>query len=67
MLVLTRKERERLFIGPDIIVTICDVERGKVRVGITAPRHVSIYREEAVTGPADPRLLPMPHPEADHG
>jgi carbon storage regulator len=67
MLVLTRKERQRLFIGPDIIVTVCDVERGKVRIGISAPRHVPVYREECVTGPADPRLLPTPQPEAGHG
>lgn len=46
MLVLSRKLGERIYVGEDIIITIVDVDRGKVRVGIQAPRDVPIYREE---------------------
>ena len=46
MLILARKRNERILIGNDIIVTITDIERDKVRVGIEAPRGVSVDREE---------------------
>ncbi len=46
MLILTRKVGEALIIGDDITVTICAVKNSQVRVGIKAPRHVEIHREE---------------------
>jgi carbon storage regulator len=46
VLVLSRKESESLKIGPDITVMVVSVERGKVRLGITAPRSVPVYRTE---------------------
>lgn len=46
MLVLTRKVGDRIFIGDDICITVVNVERGKVRVGIDAPRSVGIRRGE---------------------
>jgi carbon storage regulator len=46
MLVLSRKEKERLMIGENIVVTIVGVFGGKVRLGIEAPAEVSIRREE---------------------
>jgi len=46
MLVLTRKIGERIFIGDDIILTVVDIERGKIRLGIEAPKEVPIWREE---------------------
>ncbi len=46
MLVLSRKLGERIFIGEDIVITLVDIDRGKVRIGIQAPRDVPIYREE---------------------
>jgi carbon storage regulator len=48
MLVLTRKLTEKLFIGDDICVTVVSLEGGKVRLGIEAPREVSIVRAELV-------------------
>lgn len=48
MLVLTRKLGERVFIGEDIAVVVVDVDRGKVRLGIEAPRGVAIFREEVL-------------------
>lgn len=46
MLILTRKKNETLRIGEDILVTIVDVQGDQVRLGITAPREVSILRQE---------------------
>ena len=46
MLVLTRKAGERIRIGEDILVTVLEMTKGSVRLGIEAPRQVSIYRHE---------------------
>ena len=46
MLVLSRKEKERLIIGENIIVTIVRLTGGTVRLGIDAPHEVQIQREE---------------------
>ena len=50
-LVLTRQRDESFMIGDDITVTILQVDGGKVRVGILAPRDVKILREELYTAP----------------
>ncbi len=46
MLVFTRKKDESLIIGNEIEVTILSVGSGNVKVGITAPRHISVHRQE---------------------
>lgn len=46
MLVLTRKKHERLLIGDDIVLTIVEIKRGSVRLGVEAPRDVRIMRQE---------------------
>lgn len=46
MLVLTRKVGEKLKIGDDIVVSILDVTGGNVKVGISAPRSLPIFRLE---------------------
>jgi carbon storage regulator len=56
MLVLTRKLMEKLFIGEDICVTVVRLEGGQVRLGIDAPRHVSVVRAELVPNRPAPRL-----------
>lgn len=48
MLVLTRKESQRIRIGDDIVITIAKIDGNKVRVGIDAPAEVSIVREEII-------------------
>jgi len=48
MLVLSRKPQERIFIGDDIIVTVLESDCNKVRLGIDAPTHINIVREELV-------------------
>jgi carbon storage regulator len=46
MLVFTRKKGESLVIGNEIEVTILSVGTGSAKVGITAPRHISVHRHE---------------------
>lgn len=46
MLVLSRKVGERIFIGENISVTIVRVAQGVVRLGVEAPAHLPIVREE---------------------
>jgi carbon storage regulator len=46
MLVFTRKKGESLVIGNEIEVTILNVGSGNVKVGIKAPRHISVHRHE---------------------
>jgi carbon storage regulator len=61
MLVLTRKLMERLFIGDDVCVTVVRLEGGQVRLGIDAPRHVSVVRAELVPDRPVPRYGPAPY------
>jgi carbon storage regulator len=46
MLVLQRKFGEKILIGDDIVIEITYLDRGRVRLGITAPPDVRIDREE---------------------
>jgi carbon storage regulator len=46
MLILTRKPGEAIRIGPDIVVTVLGVNGQQVRLGIEAPRDVTVHREE---------------------
>ena len=46
MLVLSRKLGEKIFIGENICITVVDIDRGKIRLGIEAPNYVPVDREE---------------------
>ena len=46
MLVLTRKPKQQLMIGDDIIVNVVEVQGDNVRIAIEAPREIKIYRGE---------------------
>lgn len=46
MLILTRKAGESLVISDDVIVKVLEVRGDHVKLGITAPREVSVYRQE---------------------
>lgn len=46
MLVLSRKKHQSIKIGNDITITIVEVDGGKVRLGIDAPKEVKVHREE---------------------
>lgn len=46
MLVLTRKTNQSIMIGDEVEVTVLAVSRDKIRLGITAPKEVPVYRKE---------------------
>jgi carbon storage regulator len=46
MLILTRRAGETLMIGDDITVSVLSVRGSQVKVGINAPRTVTVHREE---------------------
>ncbi|MGE5195379.1 MAG: carbon storage regulator [Deltaproteobacteria bacterium] len=61
MLVLSRKPGERILIGSDVKITVIRIGPNSVRIGIDAPGHLNIVREElclndnqaALAGPAE--------------
>ena len=46
MLVLTRKTGQKIIIANDIEITILETKGESVKIGIEAPKHITIYREE---------------------
>ncbi len=46
MLIITRKKGQSLMIGDDIEITISKIEDGSVKIGINAPKNVTILRKE---------------------
>ena len=62
MLVLSRKEGEKLVIGNDITLVVSKISGNRVTVGIEAPPDVKIFRGELKQAPMDsgaPRLVPL--------
>ncbi len=69
MLVLSRQRDESIIIGDNIVITIVDIRGDKVKLGIEAPREISVHRQEvyeaiqrenrqaALLKPEDARLL----------
>ena len=65
MLVLSRQKDESIVIGDDIEITIVDVRGDKVRLGINAPRSVSVHRKEiydAIQRENAEKAKSKPHP-----
>ena len=58
MLVLSRKLGEKICIGENICITVVDIDRGKIRLGIEAPREVPVFRQELL--PLKPESNPAP-------
>jgi len=46
MLILTRKLGERITIGDDITITLLEIKGAQVKLGIKAPKSISIHRQE---------------------
>lgn len=46
MLILTRRTGESINIGEDVKITVLGVKGNEVRIGVAAPRHIEVHREE---------------------
>jgi len=46
MLILTRKLGERIAIGDDVTITLLEIKGSQVKLGIEAPKSISIHRQE---------------------
>lgn len=46
MLILTRRVGENVIVGDDIVISVIEVRGDAVRIGISAPRSLSVHREE---------------------
>jgi carbon storage regulator len=46
MLILSRKLGQKLAIGDGIVLTVVDIDRNKIRLGIEAPKEVPVHRQE---------------------
>lgn len=57
MLVLSRREKERIRLGESIVVTIIRVSGERVRIGIEAPPEVPVVRDELP--PQEHQILPL--------
>ena len=67
MLIISRKKTEKIIIGGDIEITVLEIGRRRVRVGIQAPKHVVIDTRLKESSPAITRdnvrsfpVLPVP-------
>ena len=46
MLILMRRAGESIYVGPNIVITLVSLERNRARIGIQAPREITVDREE---------------------
>jgi carbon storage regulator CsrA len=46
MLILTRRPQETVIIGNDVTVTVLGIRGNQVRIGVNAPKNVTVHREE---------------------
>jgi carbon storage regulator len=56
MLVLTRKTNQSIMIGDDVEVSVLAVSRDKIRLGISAPREVPVFRKEVYLSIQEERM-----------
>ncbi len=49
MLILSRRVGEKITIGDEVTVTVLGVKGRQIRIGIAAPKHVGVHREEIYT------------------
>ncbi|MGZ4480341.1 MAG: carbon storage regulator CsrA [Nocardioidaceae bacterium] len=68
MLVLSRRLGESVVIGDDVVITVLEVRGDVVRIGVDAPRHVNVRRQELLTQVAETnRDAASPSPAAVAG
>jgi len=59
MLILSRKESERIYLGDDVVLTIVRIQGDKVRIGVEAPSDVRILRRELEVTSLESARLPQ--------
>lgn len=64
MLVLTRKTKQSIMIGDEIEVSVLAVSRDKIRLGISAPRDVPVFRKEVYVSIQEEQADPDGEPAA---
>lgn len=63
MLILSRKMGESIRVGDNVTVTVLGVARGQVKVGIEAPRDLTVHREEIYQRIQEEKARAEPLPE----
>ena len=56
MLVLGRKQGEKIKIGENIVVTVVEIQYGKIRLGIDAPKEIPVFRSELLASEFDTKI-----------
>jgi len=57
VLVLSRKQNQSLVIGDNIVITILSIDRDQIRLGIEAPRDITIMRQELYTAVKEQEVI----------
>ena len=64
MLILSRKMGESIHLGDSVTVTVLGVARGQVKIGIDAPREMSVHRDEVYRRIQEEKSRAEPKPAA---
>jgi carbon storage regulator len=70
VLIITRRAGERIMVGDDIVLEVMEIAGSSVRIGISAPRSIPVFREEiyaALRGEKRAAEDPGPTEPTEHG